>query len=288
MSAEQTQIWFELIKENRDARNDYWTWLPFANINRRWENGFNLTLSWRRSIRRPGINELNPTIDFSDPYNLRFGNPTLKASTADNFDLVAGRTSRTYFINLGAGYNIVKDIFSRVRTLLPDGKTQITWENISGRKEYELSTWGGLTLAKRLKLNLSASYTYNQYSHFDRVYNYYRNGGSFTSNVNTVYTPKDVWNITGGFNFNRFANPQGYARWNWSMNAGVQRKFFEKRLAVTLNMIDPFFWQQTRVYTYGPGFAVESYNATRTSNFRLSLGYSLTKPAKKVALPAKK
>ena len=72
------------------------------------------------------------------------------------------------------------------------------------------------------------------------------------------------------------------------MNAGVQRKFFEKRLAVTLNMIDPFFWQQTRVYTYGPGFAVESYNATRTSNFRLSLGYSLTKPAKKVALPAKK
>jgi outer membrane receptor protein involved in Fe transport len=140
IAAEQTSIWFELFKDNRDARNRYWTWLPFANINRSWQNNFNLTLAYRRSIRRPGINELNPTIDFSDPYNIRFGNERLEASTADNFDFVMGRSKLGSFINLGLGYNIVKDIFSRVRTLLPDGKTQTTWENISGRKEYELSS----------------------------------------------------------------------------------------------------------------------------------------------------
>lgn len=127
IATEQTNIWFELFKENRDAKNNYWTWLPFANINKNWKDNLNLTLSWRRSIRRPGINELNPTIDFSDPYNVRFGNEKLEASTADNFDFVIGRTKPKYFINLGLGYNMVKDIFSRVRTLLPDGKTQITW-----------------------------------------------------------------------------------------------------------------------------------------------------------------
>lgn len=290
IATEQTSIWFELYKENREAKNNYWTWLPFANINKSWQDKLNLTLSWRRSIRRPGINELNPTVDFSDPYNVRFGNEKLEASTADNFDFVAGRTKTKYFINLGLGYNIVKDIFSRVRTLLPDGKTQITWENISGRNEYEVSTWGGLTLTKKLRTNVSASYTFNQYSAFDRTYNRYRNGGSFTSNINSTFTPRDVWNFTGSFTFNRFANPQGYARWNWSMNAGIQRKFFNRRLTATVNMIDIFSQQRRQSFTYGPNFNLESYSSTNTRNIRFTLGYNFTKMPKKkaVSVPVKK
>ena len=54
-----------------------------------------------------------------------------EASSSHNFDFVAGRTKPKYFLNLGMGYNIVDDVFSQVRTLLPEGKTQITWENIS-------------------------------------------------------------------------------------------------------------------------------------------------------------
>lgn len=283
LSLEQTSIWFELFKESREAKNNYWTWLPFANINRNWKDKFNLTLAYRRTIRRPGINELNPTIDFGDPYNVRFGNENLVASTAHNFDLVAGRTQKLFFVNLGLGYNIVEDIFSQVRTLLADGKTQITWENISGRKEYELSSWGGLTITKKLKLNLSASYTHNEYSAFDKAVNRYRNGGSFTSNINSTFTPKDVWNFTGSFTFSRFANPQGYARWSWSMNIGIQRKFFQKKLTVTANIIDPFL-QENRTFTYGSNFNLQSFSTAQTRNFRLSVGYNFTKVAKKLVL----
>ncbi len=282
-SAEHTSIWFELFKENRDAKNNYWTWLPFANINRTWKDKLNLTLAYRRSIRRPGINELNPTIDFGDPYNVRFGNENLKASTSHNFDFVLGRTKQLYYINLGLGYNIVEDIFSQVRTLIPGEKTQITWENISGRNEYEISTWGGLTINKKLKTNLSASYTFNEYSAFDKTVNRYRNGGSFTSNINTTFTPKDILNFTGSFNFNRFANPQGYARWNWSINIGVQRKLLNKKMTVTFNIIDPFL-QENKTVTDGPNFNLLSYSTARTRNFRLSLGYNFTKAAKKPVL----
>lgn len=280
LSAEQTSIWFELFKEGRDAKNNYWTWLPFANINRNWKEKLNMTIAYRRSIRRPGINQLNPTIDFGDPYNVRFGNEELEASTAHNLDIVLGRTKTKYYINLGLGYNIVEDVFSTVRTLLPDGKTQITWENISGRNEYEVSTWGGLNINKKIRANVSASYTHNQYSSFDKTFNKYRDGGSFTSNINTTVAPTDIFNITGSFTFNRFANPQGYARWNWSMNMGVQRKFFEKKLTLTFNIIDPFL-QETTSYTSGPKFEVRSFNTAQTRNFRLSLGYNFTKTAKK-------
>ena len=288
-SVEKTGIWFELLKDARNVRNGYYTWLPFGNINKTWKEKLSLTLSYRRSIRRPGIGELNPTIDFSDPYNIRFGNEDLEASTAHNFDFVIGRTKPRYYVNLGFGYNKVEDVFSQVRTLVTDGKTQVTWENISGRDEYEISTWNGLTLSKKLKVNASASFIYNKYSDFDKTVRKFRDGGSFTSNLNSTYTTSDVFNITGSFNLNRFANPQGYARWNTSVNLGVQRKFINKKLVITVNAIDPFANQQRRNFTYGPNFNLESFSSTRTRNFKISAAYNLTKTPKKkpVALPKK-
>lgn len=281
-SLEKTGICFELLKESRDVKNNYWTWLPFANINKTWKEKLSLTLAYRRSIRRPGIGELNPTIDFSDPYNIRFGNEKLEASTAHNFDFVMGRARPKYFLNLGLGYNIVEDVFSTVRTLLPDGKTQVTWENISGRREYEASTWNGFTLSKKIKLNASASYTYSKYSEFDKTVRKFRDGGSFTSTMNYNYIPTDLWSLTGSFNLNRFASPQGFARWTTSMNLGVQKKILAKRLVITLNAIDPLVQQRNKTFTYGTNFNLESFNTTQTRNYRLSVAYNFTKPAKKL------
>ena len=280
-TAEHTGIWFELLKENRDVRNNYITWLPFANINKTWREKLSLTFAYRRSIRRPGIGELNPTIDFSDPYNIRFGNSELEASTSDNFDFIIGRTKTKYFVNLGFGYNKVDNIFSHVRTLLPDGKTQITWENISDRKEFEVSTWNGITLSKKLRVNFSSSYTYNMYSAFDKTVRRFRDGGSFTSNLNFIYNPTDLWSFNGGFNINRFASAQGFARWNTSMNMGLMRRLFNKRMTITLSTVDPFVNQQRRTFTYGTNFNLESYSLTRTKNYRFTIGYNFSNAPKK-------
>ena len=93
--------------------------------------------------------------------------------------------------------------------------------------------------------------------------------------------PNDRFQLTGSFTFNRFASPQGYARWNWSMNLGVQKKLFEKKLTVTMNIIDPFL-QETRNYTSGPKFELRSFNQAQTRNLRLTVGYNFTRtPSKK-------
>jgi hypothetical protein len=283
VAVEETQINFDLIKEGKEVGNNYWNFLPFANINKNWNDNLTLTLSYRRTIRRPGINELNPTIDFSDPYNIRYGNYQLDPSLAHNFDFVIGRTKPKYFVNLGLGYNKVEDIFSQIRTLLSDGKTQITWENISHRKEYEVSTWNGFTVNKKVKVNLSASYTYNQYSDYDKTIRKYRDGGSFTTTLNGNYSIKDIWNFTGNFTTSRFANPQGSVSWNLSTNVGIQKKFFNKKFIVTLNFIDPFRNQITTSYTYGTNFEVHSSSTTQTKNYRVTLAYNFTKAAKKPA-----
>ncbi len=276
-AVEQTNILFELLQENRMVYNRFYNFLPFANINRSWKNKTNLTFAYRRTIRRAGINELNPAIDYSDPYNLRYGNPELNPTQSHNFDVVAGKTKEKFFANIGLGYNLVEDVFSQIRTLQPDGKTVITWNNVSNRQEYEMSTWGGLTFSRKLRSNISASYTYNQYGTFDKQVRKFRDGGSFTSNFTTNYLPTDLWTFTGAFTFNRFANPQGTVRSNVNMNIGIQRKFFKKKLIVTVNAVDPFIQQQNNTFTYGPNFNLESFSRTQTRNYRITLSYSFTK-----------
>jgi len=288
IAAEQTTIHFELLKEGKNAGNGYWNLLPFINLNKNWKDQLHLTFSYRRTIQRPGISQLNPAIDFSDPYNIRFGNYQLAPSLAHNFDIIAGRTHSRYFINLGAGFNLVEDIFSQLRTLLPDGKTQITWENIGNRKEYEISTWNGYTLSQKIKLNFSASFTYNQYSPYDKAVKKFRDGGSFTANLNGNYSAGDRWNFTGNFSSNRFANPQGAVSWNLSMNVGVQRKLLSKKLILTFNFIDPFRNQQTNSFTSGTNFQVQTFSFTQTRNYRLTVAYNFSKTAKKkITLPVK-
>jgi len=281
LTAENTNIHFDLYHIKDEVDNSYVTWLPFGNFNKTWKDVLNLTLAYRRTIRRPGIYELNPSIDYGDPYNLRFGNPTLLPSTAHNFDLVLGRTKEKYYLNFGLGYNLVQNVYAQIRSLLPEGKTQITFQNIDDRMEYEVSTWSGYTFSKKLRLNFSASYTYNAYSDFDRKVYKYRNGGSLTSNLNANYAPKDVWNFNGSLTLNRFANPQGYVRWNTSMNIGIQRKFFAKRFIVTINAIDPIVQQKNHTYTYAPNFLHESFSTTNTRNYRLTLTYNFVQNAKK-------
>jgi hypothetical protein len=282
-AVEFTQISFDFASLTPDTKNNYITLLPFATLNRKWENEVTLTFSYKRTIQRPGINELNPSVDYSDPYNTRFGNPNLLPYYADNFDFIIGKWKKKFNINLSLGYNSLQDIYSSIRTLLPDGKTNITWQNLSGRQEYESSIWGGYTLSKKSKINMSVGYNYNVYSLFDRNVNKYRNGGSFFSTLNGNYQFTDLLSSNVNLTFNRFANPQGNVRSNLSMNMGVQYKFFKKKFVVSANVIDPFRNQQNRNFTYGSNFALESFNTTVTRNYRLGLSYIFSKKGKKLA-----
>lgn len=281
LQAEYTQTHFDIKNNSNRHLNSYWSMLPFANLVKKWKTDVSITFSYKRTVQRPRLNELNPSLDYADPYNTRSGNPYVQAYYADNFDIIFGKWNKKYNFNVSAGYNALQKIYSSIRTLQPDGSTFTTWQNISGRKEYEASAWGGYTLSKKAKANLSFGYTYNVYGAYDRTVRYFRNGGSFYSTLNGSYQFTDLLNANASFTFNRFANPQGSVRNTLSMNIGIQQKFFAKKFTITLNIIDPFRQQQNRNFTYGSNFNLESYSTTNTRNYRLALSYSFKKKDKK-------
>ena len=286
LQSEYTQTYFDVKNSSDQYLNNYWSLLPFANLVKKWKNEVSITVSYKRTVQRPRLNELNPSVDYGDPYNTRSGNPYLQAYYADNIDFIFGKWNKQYYINVSAGYNALQKIFSAIRTLQPDGSTFTTWQNISGRKEYEASAWGGYTINKKAKTNLSIGYTYNVYGAYDRSKRSFRNGGSLHATLNGSYQFTDLINANAGFTFNRFANPQGSVRNTMSMNIAIQKKFFSKKITVTLNIIDPFRQQQNLNFTYGSNFYLESFSTTNTRNYRLALSYAFKKKEKKLGRQA--
>jgi hypothetical protein len=111
----------------------------------------------------------------------------LQPSLSHNYDLNLGLVKGKYYINGSVGYNKVKNIFNTIRTLIESGRTQVTYQNIANRNEYEASVWGGYTFSKKLRINTSAGYTYNEYGEAEQKLYKYRNGSTFYSTVNYNY-----------------------------------------------------------------------------------------------------
>lgn len=287
--AENTRIRFAFTDTTGSFANDYWNVLPNFTLRKEWvESGWSSSLVYRKSIRRPGIGELNPSIDYSDPYNLRFGNPVLTPQLADNFDWNTGLYRGKFYINVSAGFNRVKDIIQSIRTLIPGDKTQITYQNITDRNEYEASIWGGYTFSRKLRMNASAGYTFNEYSEYDRIVNRYRNGGTFYASLNYTYNFSDRVILEGNIRYNSIADAQGRSRSNIKQNLGVQTKWLNKQLTIGLSLIDIFAQQQFTTYTYGKNFTLQSVSQSRTRNVRISAGYNLRRNTRKVSASQQK
>lgn len=282
VQAEYTSFDFDFRRGNTlPVTHSYWNYLPNLTLRKEFDRTLNTALVYRASIRRPGMGELNPNIDYGDPYNLRYGNPYLDASLADNFDWNISWIKGKYYINGSLGFNQVKDVINSIRTLVDDGKTETTYRNISARKEYESGLWGGYTISRQLRVNASVSYSYNVYDEIGKTLYKYRDGGSFTSSFNYSYNPTSVLRFEGNARYNTYADPQGRSKSNISLNLGVQHKFFEKRLIVQLNVIDPFSTLKNTTYTYGSNYYLESFRSTVTRNFRLSFTYQLNRMVQK-------
>jgi len=279
---EYTRFAFDFTKVNDDA-NDYTSILPNLTVRKDWDKEYNLAFIYRKSIRRPGAGELNPSIDYNDPYNLRFGNPTLEPQFAHNFDLNAGKTKGKFYINTSLGYNYVTNIIQSIRTLQPDGKTFITYKNITDRQEYEASVFGGYTFSKVLRMNASAGYTYNQYSQYDREVNKYRNGATFYTSINYNVVVNDRLSFDGVIRYNSFADPQGRSRSNINQTLGMQIKFMNKRLICNISATDIFSQQQYTTTTQGSNFLLQSQSNARTKNIRFAVAYNLNKNRTKVS-----
>ncbi len=117
---------------------------------------------FRKSIKRPYYEVLNPYPRYIDQYLYDAGNPNLKPQFTTNYEL---NVSYNNIPVLAFGINNTKDIFSNVT--YQDNNTKIayrTWDNLGKNKEFYAKVIGGIPPGGRYFFYVGALYNYNHYS----------------------------------------------------------------------------------------------------------------------------
>lgn len=132
---------------------------------------------YRRSIKRPYYESLNPYPKYIDQYLFEAGNPDLRPQFTTNYEF---NVTFDNFPVLAVGINDTKDIFSNVT--YQDNVTKIalrTFDNLGKNKEFYCKVIGGIPPGGKYFFYVGAQYNYNQYRgvYQDQPLNY--NRGSY-------------------------------------------------------------------------------------------------------------
>ena len=152
---------------------------------------------YRRSIKRPYYEILNPYPKYIDQYLFDVGNPNLKPQFTTNYEV---NVSFDNIPVIAVGINNTKDIFSNVT--YQDNATRIayrTWDNLGKKKEFYAKLIGGIPPGGKYFFYLGGLYNYNSYSGFyeGRPLNYKRGSWTFFMFQELKVTPKLTVNMQG-------------------------------------------------------------------------------------------
>nr|WP_315256725.1 outer membrane beta-barrel family protein [uncultured Duganella sp.] len=87
LRAEYTDMDINQITGGVQANNHYINYIPSAYATYKVSSDANLRFSYARRLRRPNANDLNPYVTYRDEFNVSSGNPDLKPTKTDSFEI---------------------------------------------------------------------------------------------------------------------------------------------------------------------------------------------------------
>jgi len=156
---ERTVISFE---DSSKFRRTYTNAVPSISILDNLNERSSLNLGYSIRIERPGIIELNPFVDRSDPRSISTGNPYLNPSLSNNLEL-----NYSYFnnltINSGLSYNHVSKGMDIVTTYDPDNDAYTsTYQNAINSSRVGFNNSITIPFKNKSELTFNSDLSYNQ------------------------------------------------------------------------------------------------------------------------------
>ena len=123
----------------------------------------NLRLSYSKRIYRPDIEDLNPYPVFSDPLNVRAGNPHLKPKETQSFEAGYAYESGATSWGATAYYRLTDNAFAEVSRFISPTVLLTTHENVGKNTAAGLDVSGRGKLTPKLSYRLSGNVGYNRF-----------------------------------------------------------------------------------------------------------------------------
>ncbi len=124
-------------KSLHDLQQQVMNYSPKAQFNYSWSRRHNLRIHYFGDTRQPGVLQLSPVVDASNPLNITYGNPDLKPSFEHRLNIRYQRfdpeKNRAVMFFARAGY-LTNDIVSSTFTDRATGRKETTYENVKGNR----------------------------------------------------------------------------------------------------------------------------------------------------------
>ncbi len=273
---EHTAISADFTSAGVTTAPSYSNLIPSVSIQRSFKTS-SINFGFTQRIQRPGIFQLNPFVDRSNPTFINAGNPSLKPELDNTFELTYSNFTKSS-VNIGLSYafsnNSIQNV-SSLRTEQVDNKldtvTYTTFENLGANKTLGLNINTNLNITQKFTLSLNGQVNHIWLSGTFDGSMYHNDGftGNAFGNMRYKFNNGFALSFNAGF-FSGNVNLQGKSS-DFIFNQYLFSKdFFNRKMTIVLVANNPYskynsirsninsaeFYQSTYAQNYYRSFAV--------------------------------
>lgn len=283
LRAEQTYTKADQRTADEVFRNDYFSLFPSLFITNDFDDNHKLQFSYSRRINRPRSRFLNPFVDRSDQYNIRFGNPELRPEFINSLELGFLRYWGDISFNSSVFFRHTTDEidwFRTITTVVVDGVevpgTKTTFLNLSSNVSYGVELGVNYPIAKWWQVNANASGFRTQLNATQGDTELSSSQLSWDAKVNSNMTVwKDLDIQLSAFYRAPTADIQGRREQMFSTDLGMKKDVLNKKGTVSLRVSDIFNTRQFNFLSFGPEFRTQSENRRQSRIIYLGFTYRI-------------
>ncbi|RYY37692.1 MAG: TonB-dependent receptor [Sphingobacteriaceae bacterium] len=290
---ELTTIDATFANTGAELHTNYNNLIPSVSIQRKLKSS-SINLGYTQRIRRPGIYQLNPFTDRSNPLFINTGNPNLRPELNNSFELTYSNFQKAS-INVGLSYsfsnNSIQNITSFRDTLMNNPQdpanpleqkiTTTTYQNIGSNKNLGLNINTNYDITKQLSISLNGqiSQIWIEGAYNGKLYQNSGIIGNAFANIGYKFGKENTWRA--GFNAGYFSGDvtlQGKSRYFMYNSYVLSKEFMDKKASISLVANNPYSntWKNTS-NTQTPDFIQNSTYNQIYRHFAIRVSYKFGK-----------
>lgn len=273
---ENTMVNSELKTTKEVFKQDYISFFPSVHLSYQLVKSNKIQLSYSRRINRPSQWEVNPFASYSDPFNLRMGNPQLKPEYINVFEVAYLKQFKKLTLSSSVYYRQIMD--KKTRSLSTDS----TGILVSSYNNFGESTVVGTEVIARYrptkKWRLSGTFNY-----FNTTFKDLNLAGDINSNTDgwsLQFSSSQSFKKGWAFQLNGRYSPkqktlQGTKFPRYGLTVAVAKSILKRKGNISLKVRDVFKTQNYHFISTDLGnYSYESFSTWESQSVYLTFRYS--------------
>ncbi|RYE28271.1 MAG: TonB-dependent receptor [Sphingobacteriaceae bacterium] len=277
LRVEHTTIDADFSSVGSAVNSNYNNVIPSLSLQRTFKTS-SLNLGFTDRIQRPGIWQLNPFVNRTNPRFLNYGNPDLKPVVNHSVELNYSNFKKGS-INASLNYAFAGNTIQNVTTIGADTISRTTYQNVGVNKRLGADLSVNYPLTKKLNININSELLYVWLNGTSNGI-FYSNKG-FQGHVFSDATYKFDSGYRLGLNINydsRYVLLQGRDNYYFGTSGSISKDFFKSKLNVSASVSNPFSRYRTlNEYTRTANFEQINNYQINYRNVNVSLNYKFGK-----------